>query len=525
MRGGKQTGGIGIFTTAIGLATAVLAASQPAAADDTARGVVYEDRNGNQQRDADEPGIAGVAVTNQEQVVVTDADGAYALPVTDDTIIFVVKPTGYAVPVSDQQLPRFYYIHRPAGSPPFKFPGIAPTGPLPASIDFPLTREEEPENFSVVVFADPQPQTGQEVDYVRDDVVSPLVGTDAKFGITVGDIMFDNLSLFGYYNKIVGLIGIPFHNVIGNHDQNYDAATDADSDDTFNRFYGPNYCAWNYARVHFVALDTVEWHSNGKGGGHYRGALPARQLAWLKQDLALVPADRLIVLTMHIPLVAGDEVVEGLPELLELLKDRPRVLAVAGHTHYQEHVYLTPERGWQGHGVFHELISGTVSGSWWSGPKDARGVPIADCRGGAPNGYTMIDFAGDDYVTSYVPARGAADDAMRIYPPGSTGRDDAARRRLVVNVFDGSVKCRVEYAFDGGEFHAMVREVMKDPFVEAMLEGAMSSGKSWATAWPCTHIWATDLADGLARGTHVVTVRVVDQFGRTYSRSKVFDYR
>lgn len=33
-------------------------------------------------------------------------------------IIFITKRRGFATPVNDAQIPRFYYIHQPDGSPP-----------------------------------------------------------------------------------------------------------------------------------------------------------------------------------------------------------------------------------------------------------------------------------------------------------------------------------------------------------------------------------------------------------------------
>jgi hypothetical protein len=509
------------FLRATIIVSVALTGGQLARAAQVARGTVYADQNGNGQRDDGEPGVANVAVSNQHEVVLTDAAGRYELPVTEDTILFVVKPSGYRVPLSANRLPRFFYIHKPGGSPPLHFAGVAPTGPLPESIDFPLIPADEPEDFTVVVFADTQPETSQEVLYVRDDVVHQLVGTSAAFGITVGDIMFDNLGFYEMYNQIVAQIGIPFYNVIGNHDLNFDAAGDADSDETFHRYFGPNYYSWNYGKVHFVALDTVKWM--GKSVGRYIGALGKEQLDWLANDLAHVPPDRLIVLTMHIPLMTsqGHDVVDK-NALLELLKDRPKVLAVAGHTHYHEHNFLDKQHGWHGDGIFHELISGTVSGSWWSGPKDERGVPIADMRDGTPNGYTMIDFTGADYTTRYQVAAGTPDDLMRIYPPGTTGRDARARKTVLVNVFDCSVKCVVECSLDGGAWATMTRVAVKDPFVEQMLEGVMRSGKPWASAVECQHMWAYEFPKPPKRGTHTVTIRVVDHFGREYARSKVF---
>ena len=87
-------------------------------AQDTARGFVYTDANANAVRDAGEAGIPGVLVSNGRDAAVTDADGAWSLPVTDDTALFVVKPTDFAVPVDTHRRPRYYYLHKPAGSPP-----------------------------------------------------------------------------------------------------------------------------------------------------------------------------------------------------------------------------------------------------------------------------------------------------------------------------------------------------------------------------------------------------------------------
>jgi hypothetical protein len=80
-------------------------------------GVVYENRSGGVRRQAGDPGISGVLVSNGREVAKTDADGRYTLPIEDESIVFVIKPTGYAVPVDEEMLPRFYYIHRHAAKP------------------------------------------------------------------------------------------------------------------------------------------------------------------------------------------------------------------------------------------------------------------------------------------------------------------------------------------------------------------------------------------------------------------------
>jgi len=191
------------------------------AAGKTASGVVYLDANQNHVRDADEKPLPDVRVSNGRDVVATDADGRYSLPVDNDTIVFVIKPRGYRTVQDENHISRFYYIHKPEGSPKLDFPGVEPTGPLPSSIDFPLYAVEEPDAFDVIFFGDPQPRDQKEIDYIAHDVVEDLVGVKAAFGVTLGDILFDDLSLFDSFNRTLGKIGVPWYNVIGNHDINF----------------------------------------------------------------------------------------------------------------------------------------------------------------------------------------------------------------------------------------------------------------------------------------------------------------
>ena len=216
-------GAAGVISAAVNPVSPILAA----VSSGTVSGTVYEDRSGGVRRQPSDPGIAGVLVSNGRDVVKTDAAGRYSLPVDDESIIFVIKPTGYALPVDDEMLPRFYYIHQPAGSPQslnLRYRGIDPTGPLPDSVDFALKKADEPQKFDVIVFTDPQPESEVEVNFIRDDVVNSLIGNaTAAFGMTTGDIMFDDLSLYPRLNRIVGQIGLPWYNIGGNHDLNYAA--------------------------------------------------------------------------------------------------------------------------------------------------------------------------------------------------------------------------------------------------------------------------------------------------------------
>ena len=122
-----------------GLSTIALlfgASPQTHGADQKATGVVFADINKNGNRDEGEPGLPHIRVSNQKEIVFMDEDGRWELPASDDAIFFVIKPSGWTSPLNDNLLPQFYYIHKPAGSPESKYPGVKPTGALPRSIDF-----------------------------------------------------------------------------------------------------------------------------------------------------------------------------------------------------------------------------------------------------------------------------------------------------------------------------------------------------------------------------------------------------
>ena len=156
--------------------------------------------------------------------------------------------------------------------------------------------------------------------YIAHDVIEELVGTDAAFGVTLGDILFDDLSLFESQARGIALLGIPWYNVIGNHDINNDAPNDKLSDETFERAFGPAYYSFDYGTVHFVVLDNIEWIVSEKGKkGKYQGGLGKEQIEFVKHDLDQIPEDQLVVLMMHVPLINTKD----RQELYRLIEKRP----------------------------------------------------------------------------------------------------------------------------------------------------------------------------------------------------------
>ena len=54
---------------------------------------------------------------------------------------------------------------------------------------------------------------------------------------------------------VLGQIGLPWYNIGGNHDLNYEAPSAKYSRETFKRIYGPAYYAFEYGGALFLMLD------------------------------------------------------------------------------------------------------------------------------------------------------------------------------------------------------------------------------------------------------------------------------
>jgi hypothetical protein len=529
-----------------GLAGAAAAlAPASAAAESMAQGRVFVDR-------ADRAGLAGVLVSNGRDVAVTDAEGRWRLPAPAPCAFFVIKPRGYMVPVDPVTgSPRFYYLHSPEGSPAslgLTFAGLAPTGPLPASIDFALHPQEEPDAFEVVLFTDPQPESEVEVDFIREDAIEALAGTKARFGLTAGDIMFDDLSLYDRYNRIIGTIGLPWWNIGGNHDLNYEAPDRALSRETFRRVYGPNYYAFFYAQTLFLMLDNVDYLGHDpaqpKGAGKYEGRIDATQLEFIKQTLAHTPAETLIVIVMHIPIVNVIDPQENYDRLVNaqalfaLFEGRKYTVSFAGHTHTTEHVYFGAAEGWKGEGAHHHHILTAVSGSWWSGPLDHRGVAVADSRDGTPNGFHILAVDGLSYKTRFVPFKEPNGRQMRLSVDSRFHRPNAeiyaelrpgellssriaqatlGAATLIANVFDGGPKTRVLMRIGARAPIEMTRKTMADPFVAELFARNAAVTKPWVKAEISSHVWTARLPADLPVGAHRVVVEATTEYGEAVS--------
>jgi hypothetical protein len=424
-------------------------------------GFVFEDTNRDAVRQEGEPGIADVAVSNGLEVVTTGEDGSYVLPVFTQqggTTIFVTKPAAFMVPVDGQNIPQFSYNYVPDGSPPLLFGGLEPSGPLPAQINFPMLATPLKNRFKVIVSGDTQPNSQEEIGFVRDTLVRDIAaaGTDdIEFLIVEGDLVSDELSFFPRFKEVMKLAHLPFYFVGGNHDIDWDATDDAFSFDTFRREFGPPYYSFELGQVHFIVLDDIHFpctleldNVDGRhgfcadpvGSPAFTAGLGPVQLEWLRNDLERVPLDKLVVLNMHVPLVSfldQNQVkhqVHDTPAVYQLLQGR-KALALSGHTHTFEHhrpgdLYA----GWQTtfaapHGPipFPQIVTGAACGAWWQGAPADDGAPESIDRFGTPRGYLVFEFDGSDYSERFRATGQSPDKQMSVSLLSPTFREwDAA---------------------------------------------------------------------------------------------------
>lgn len=494
------------------------------AAQEMAKGTVYEDGNKNGKRDRREKGIADVSVTNGNQVVRTNASGDYELLVSDDAIIAVIKPADYSVPVDENNLPVYYYNYKPKGSPESKFPGLKPSGKLPKTIDFGLIPAENKEKFTALIFGDPQPYNLEEIGYFARGVVSEVEGIEnIPFGLSLGDLVGNDLDLFDPYVQAVKKVGIPWYNVMGNHDMNFDAKRDSLSDETYEAHFGPANYAFNYGKVHFIILDDILYPDPRDQKGYY-GGFREQQLNFVENDLNLVPKDKLIVLAYHIPLnEQGGDYFRGADKerLFGILQDFPNTLSLSAHTHIQKQDYFGKAEGFQRETPHHEYNVGTTSGDWYSGKLNEQGIPISVMRDGTPKGYAFIHFDGNQYKTEYKVAGKPKGYQMKIFVPKVVAQGRNTKAGIYADFFMGQPGDTVRYRVDSGDWKLMNYIEEEDPsYVELVYEWdtteELMPGRRSSNPIVSTHLWRGNIPAKLEVGVHKIEIEATDQFGQIY---------
>lgn len=499
----------GMGAAAIGFDTVAQARGSAAPAE--AKGVVFLAEPDHLLRRPGAHGLGGVMVSNGRGVTLTNPDGSWKLPVLPGDSVFVIKPPHFKMPLTKGCIPQISYTAGRGES-------------LPASIDFALIHEPEPDHFKALLLTDTQPDSDEELDFVRDDIIAGLLDRPAAFGIHHGDVVGDALHLYARHQELLSVTGIPWHHCAGNHDIDRSAVDDASSRETWKRAFGPRRYAFQHAQATFLILDNVEYL--GRADGRYRGKLGREQLQFVRNVLAHVPKDSLVVLSMHIPLRCHldpenpADTTTDYQDLLRLLQGRPHTVSFSGHLHATEHHYLSTPGAAERQCHHHHVLT-AASGSWWSGPRDYRGIPCADSTDGTPNGFHILSVDGHRYRTEFVPAVGKRIARFRATVDAC---DDGKRQQLLVNVFDGGPRTRVICRFADHDWTELSGVSMRDPVICRLFQRD-APRKDWVQPTPSSHIWASPVPERIAAGAHRIEVRVHDEYGQVHEMPALVEVR
>lgn len=319
------------------------------------------------------------------------------------------------------------------------------------------------DDFTMLVIADPQAAPlakkakSDNVAFATLDVwedlfadmknrVSTTVGD--CYGLCLGDIAATATgeSVYGPYSVGLASLGIPFYQVIGNHDHFHIESnlTDDDAAAPFEAAFGPRNYSFDLGQFHFIVIDNCIYE---KGWRRYpfKYGYEDEFMEWLKGDLAQVAKDVPIMLCSHVdffnehgqlhPSMVHDGVdcrykFEEFYETLQSFEFE-KIYVWAGHTHTTR---FTGKVQSNMSNNIEAYVVGRSSGS------DVQEYLAGD---GTPKGYVVLEASGKEIKWKYhtlaveeAPFRGAiapkyvwkpkhTDESkqMNAYPRGSYDDD------------------------------------------------------------------------------------------------------
>lgn len=463
----------------------------------TVSGIVFNDINGNGLQDHNEKGIKNVLISNGEEIVVSARDGKYTISAQEGASVFVILPAKYGFNSKIMNAPSLY---------------IDSERELPATIvhHFALQRRSVPKEFSVAAVGDIQVGNHQEISYANQTIMSELSGrSDIDFSIFLGDQINDNLSLQSEMRSILSTLPYPSWLLLGNHDRN--SNNDRFQDDEFSRNFGASHYAFNYGKVHFIVLNNIF----SEGGRKYYGKIPEKQLRFVENSLQYVPRKQLVVICMHIPLAATS----NHAQLVDILRDRPSVLVLSGHTHTVQRNFLSPN--------IHELTAGAACGNWWVGERDSRGIPHALMQCGSPRNYFTINFKSDhSYKLNFKGIGLDKNHQMDIWVGAQDSIDQhvnalaaLGEKLIVATIYGASDSTQVTISLDGRELHTQ-KARMTAPAVERVI--AMQKALVYPTRFSkraalrgraSPHVWTAKIPEGETPGVYLIHIKAFDKYG------------
>ena len=443
-------------------------------------------------------GLANVSITDGHLVKVTDNNGFYSFYAHPKArFVNISIPSGYKIPHQNSVAQFYSMINLSVEN---------------HQADFNLEKSSSNDDkHGFVVWADTQIQNQRDADLLLKNAAPDLKDLASTYpkeylhGIGCGDLVWDNFSLFPDYKKAISLSGLPFFNVIGNHDMDLNARSDEGSTQTFESHFGPTYYSYNRGKIHYIVLDDVFFVGVDK---KYIGYITESQLSWLEQDLQNVKTGSTIVLSLHIPTYTNQHkrkkaeeemggTVTNRQRLYDMLQSY-KVHIMSGHTHFNE-VIINKNMT--------EHVHGTVCGAWWTGNI---------CGDGTPNGYGVYEVEGDNITWFYKATGKDKSHQMRIYPPG---KQTDFPSEACINIWNYDKNWQINCFADGQAIGPPTQKTALDPLAkETMLGKDLPSIRGWIEPGLTDHLFFIQVP----QNTKTLAVKATDGFGNVYEETISF---
>lgn len=248
-------------------------------------GRVFVDSNNNGTFDKGEKAMKGVAVSDGLNVVLTSSDGTFSLPGYDkERFIFITTPSGYK---TDNQ----HYRKTNGKDGVYEF-GLKPSGGVKQGGKHKFVHIADTEIFN----------TENHEDWVN-NVRDYTTNEDAAFIIHTGDICYENGLKSHIQLMNTAKMNCPMFYCIGNHD----LVKGAYGEELFESIYGPVYYSFEVGNVHYIVTPML-------GGDYSPSYKKADVYRWMKNDLALVPKDKAVMVFNHDLLTYDDKFIYGISD-------------------------------------------------------------------------------------------------------------------------------------------------------------------------------------------------------------------
>ncbi|MBR4850336.1 MAG: calcineurin-like phosphoesterase C-terminal domain-containing protein [Alistipes sp.] len=365
---------------------------------------------------------------------------------------------------------------------------------------------------------------------------------------------------------------VPTFYVMGNHDHDRlyfnQASTMASLEefnyhvqDAYENVFGPADYSFNRGDVHIVCMRDIQWNQdcmtyNSSHGEHLSGDFTDAQVEWLRQDLAKVPSNNMVILCVHIPLhnASGSNV----SRVGDLIKQFDKRMIFSGHNHRNNSILASSSNI----GIDEMKFVGN-----WGFVRTRCGID------GTPFGFGVYDFSNGQITSNYFRACSLGENTlapkdyqMRVYLSDMVSGKEGANlwhgsyyynsRYIYANIFNGNANWNVSlkiYNASGRQLGSTYELTHLDmDYANAWKTGdgtktnpyrASSSSNTcdcWAvggyyngvqTSWRSINCYgmfrSTSISstyfNGIKNGTYTFEVVATDPYGNTHTCTKLWD--